>query len=386
MSGYGSGEGAVAEWEGVRSLERRLDRVVLRGEASLGRLPFAALVALGLLGLAALCVRPGTEPVELGRLYVALALDPFDFERPSPVGFRLLTPMLSYAIGLRGAAIMWTNLGLSALLLGIVFVGFRRRAPQPGDALLAAATLAFSLVTLSTVFSPSYCDPATYLAVLGMWWLRERRVAFFSIFLLGLLNRESIAFLVPWFAFVELAASQRRGRDAAIQAFGYGLAFAAYFAFRGWVAAQAEVAFDLAYYLAPLRDDPLHYLRMTAGRQTIGFFSVFGVLWAIPAAALWSMWRRGDRRAVASLVVLGVVTWAQLGFAYDTSRLLTLGFVGMIVALEDLSERDPVRFRDWVPWLLVLQFVSPHLRTAQQRVWTMESLPAWLLREWFSAS
>ena len=370
----------------MESRERRIDRFVLYGEDRLGRLPFAALVALGLLGLAAVCVRPGSEPVELGRLYAALSLDPFDFGRPSPVGFRILTPLVSWALGLRGAAIMWTNLGLAALLLGLVFSGFRRRAPQPGDALVAAATLAFSLVTLSTVFSPSYCDPATYLAVLGMWWLRERRVAFFSIFFLGLLNRESIAFLVPWFAFVELVHTDRRLHSAAIQLGGYGLAFGAYFAFRSWVAGQGEVAFDLAYYLAPLRDDPLHYLRMTAGRQGIGFFSVFGVLWAIPAAGVWAMWRRGDRKSVASLGVLGVVTWAQLVFAFDTSRLLTLGFVGMIVVLEDLYERDEVRFRDWAVWLLLLQWLSPHLRTAQQRVWTMDTLTGWWLREWLSGS
>ena len=52
---------------------------------------------------------------------------------------------------------------------------FRLHAPRPADATLAAGTLALSLVTLSTVFSPSYCDPATYLAVFGMWWARARR-------------------------------------------------------------------------------------------------------------------------------------------------------------------------------------------------------------------
>ena len=85
-----------------------------------------------------------------------------------------------------------------------------------------------------------------------------------------------------------------------------------------------------------LRDDPLHYLRMTAGRQAIGWYSVFGWLWAIPLAAACSMWRRGDRRGVASLLVLALATGSQLIVAYDTSRLLTLGFVGMVVAFEEL--------------------------------------------------
>jgi hypothetical protein len=365
MGGGGDGSGRAAG---------RLDRWVRAGEARLGRLPLAAGVALGLMALAALSVRPGSEPVELGRLYAALSLDPLAFDRDNPVGFRILTPLLSWALGLRGDAIRWTNLGLATLLLGVAFAGFRRRSPRPGDALLLAASLAFSLVTLSTLFSPSYCDPATYLAVLGMWWCRERRVAFFALFFLGLLNRESIAFLVPWFAFVELSQSDRKLRSAAVQLAGYGLVFAVYFGFRAFVASRAEVAFDLAYYLGPLRDDPLHYLRMTAGRQAIGAFSVFGWLWAIPLAAVFAMGRRGDRRGVASLAVLAAVTWSQLVFAYDTSRLLTLGFVAMVVAFEDLCDHDALRFRAWVPWLLLLQWVTPHVRTAQQRVWFMDSL------------
>lgn len=361
-------------------LHERLDRWVVGGEARLSRYGFAAAMSLLWMAAAALCVRPGTRPVELGRFYAQLSLDPFAFEAGSPVGFRILTPLLSWAVGLRGEAIMVTNLVLAGLLLFAVHLLFRARAPRPGDALVASAALAFSLVTLSTIFSPSYCDPATYLAVLGMWWARGHKPLFFSIFFLGLLNRESIAFLVPWFLFLEWGEAERKGRALLVSAAGYGAALGVLLLFRAWVASQGEVVFTLEYYLGPLREDPLHFFRKTLGRQWLGLYSVFGAAWLIPAAAGAAMWRRGDRRGTASLLVLLACTWAQLFFAYDTSRMFTLGFLVMLLALDDAFAHDELRFRDWAPWVVLFSAVAPHLRTAQQRVWVMDSLLADLLK------
>ena len=345
---------------------------MLAAEARLGRIGFAVLAALLWMAGAALCVRPGTRVVELGRFYAQLSLDPFAFEA-SPVGFRILTPLLSWAVGLRGEAIMITNLALAALLLVAVHLVFRARAPRPADALLAGAALAFSLVTLSTVFSPSYCDPATYLAVLGMWLARRRPGLFYPIFLLGLLNRESIAFLVPWFLFLAFREGDDRRRELGRALEGYGAAFALYFAFRAFVASQGEVGFTLDYYLDPVREEPLGIFRRTFGNQWLGLYSVFGVAWLIPLAAGVAMLRRGDRAGVASLLLLLACTWSQLLFAYDTSRLFTLGFLVMVLALDDLLAHDALRVRRWAPWVIAASAVLPHVRTAQQRVWVMDS-------------
>ncbi|MBW2269071.1 MAG: hypothetical protein JRH16_10860 [Deltaproteobacteria bacterium] len=361
----------------------RLDRWVARGEERIGRRLFALANGAMLMAVAALCVRMESKPAVLGSAYAALSEDPFAFTR-SPVGFRILTPLLSWSVGLRGHDLMWTNLALAWLLLVVVFLVFRARAPRPGDALVASATLAFSLVTLSTIFSPWYCDPATYLAVFGMWCLRERRVAFYVVFFLGLLNRESIAFLIPWFAFIDLAESRNRGRAVLEQLAGYGAALALLFLFRAWVASHGQVSLTLAFYLEPLRSDPLHYLRMTAGRQWIGLYSVFGVLWLIPAAAAAAMWRRGERVGPLSMALLLLVTWSQLLVAYDSSRLFTLGFLLMVVALDDCFQHDDGRFRPWALWLIGLQILAPQLRTAQKLVWVMETPLGQLATKWLS--
>src|SRR5262249_53259747 len=158
-------------------------------ERRLGRTGTAA--AVGLIGLALGCVwvMPGVPPKQLGQYYAWLSLDPFANYPHNPIALRPLTPLISWAIGLRGVRLMVTNLALTALLLSCIFVWFRRHAPRPGDALLAAAVLCFSFVTLGTVFSPYYCDALTYLVIFAMWCARGRPLAFYTLFAVGLFNR-----------------------------------------------------------------------------------------------------------------------------------------------------------------------------------------------------
>jgi hypothetical protein len=355
------------------SAYERLERTLRTIEARTGAWAASALMGLLGLGLAALCVRLGTEPASLGRFYAALSQDPLAFDADNPVGFRILTPLLSWCLGLRGDAIQITNLGLAAVVLAWIHATTRRLADSRADAAIAVGVFALSLVTLSTVHAPSYCDPATYLAVLGMLAARKQPAIYYAVFFVGLLNRESLMFLVPWLAFERWRMAPSAGSGGLEPLMGFGVGLGALLLFRAWVGSRVEVAFSLDYYLTPLWADPLHYFRMTWGTQLVGWFSVFGVLWAIPFAAVLAKWRRGDRAGLASMALVLVCAGSQLFFAYDTSRLLTLGFPVMWLALEELSRQPAFGFRRWVPWLLVVQFLLPQLRSARGRVWMMDA-------------
>lgn len=350
----------------------RLDRFVVSLEQRLGRFTPAAVGAAGL-ALACLWVRTPSEPAALGVHYAWLSLDPFDHAATNPVAFRPLTAWISWAVGLRGNALRFTNLYFAAVLLACVFAWFRHHAPRPGDALLATAAICFSFVTLGVVFSPYYCDALTLLVAFGMWCARGRPLAFYALFALGLFNRESLLFLVPWFAFVQLGESQQRGRTLAGQLAGYGAGIALYAAFRAWVGQHGRVEYDLDYYLRPLAADPLHFFRQSARYHWAGFYSVFGPGWAIPVAGAVAMWQRGERAAPLGLALLLASVWAQLWLATDASRLFALGFPVMIVALEELFRTGALRFREWAPWLVLIQALAPPIQ-ATDRFWLMDSL------------
>lgn len=360
------------------ALYARLDAFVAGLEQRLGRLAPFAVGAAGL-ALACLWVHPASEPQGIGNYYTWLSMNPFGNATRNPVAFRPLTPWISWVFGLRGAALRYTNLFFAGVLLACVYEWFRRQAPRPGDALLASAVLCFSGVTLGVVFSPFYCDALTLLVAFGMWCTRKRPVLFYALFAIGLFNRESLLFLVPWFAFLELAESPRRARTFATEIAGYGVALALYAAFRAWSAQQAPVEYDLDYYLGPLADDPLHFFRQSARYQWAGFYSVFGPAWAIAVAGVVAMWQRGDRARPLGLALLLVSVWAQLWVAVDSTRLFALAFPAMILALEELFRSGAFRFREWAPWLVLLQALAPPTQAASNRFWAMDSQWAWHL-------
>ncbi len=354
----------------------RLNRLVTSNESRFGRWGWAVISSLILMGLAAIYVRPATECVALGVSYARLAADPFGAAGNNPLAFRILTPLISYFLGLRGELIIITNLLFAALFLVTTYLYFRTQAPKPGDSLVAAAVMCFSLVTLTTIYYGGYTDSTTYLIILLMWITRKNRLAFFVLFLLGLFNRESIAFLVPWFCYLYFREANNRTKTSFMLMAGFGVTIGLYMLFRQWMSAQQTVAYDLAYYWRPLLENPLSTLAKSYPYQSLGLFTVFKAFWLIPFVAGYSLWKSGQRHEIYSMIILMVCTGAQLIVAFDSSRMLTMGFLVMFIALKHLFSTDALYFRKWVGWLILLNFLVPQLYTAKVYIDVMRSLPS----------
>jgi hypothetical protein len=385
---------------------RFFDAIAAAGERRCGRRLWPWAAGPALLLLAGLYVCPATRPAALGKFYVLLASHPFDVDR-NVVGFRILTPLISWAVGLRGDLLIVTNLVFAALLLGMVYRYFADRCPRPGDALLAALTLTYSLVTLTSVYYGGYTDSLTYVLLFTMWWGRRRRVLFHLCFLLGLLNRESVAFLVPWFAYLTLREVRPWWRAALDLTIGFGAAFGLYAAFRSWISHGQQIKYTTGFYLSPLAADPLHWIRKSLAFWWLGWLSVFKLLWVFPVAAGVAAWRAGERHLVYSMLLLMVCSLAQMAIAFDSSRMLTMAFPVMVLALEYLllpaaakddgpavgeGEAEPggapecapgpapeTGVRGWAHWVLFANLFVPQLFTAGTIVEQMYSPLARLL-------
>ncbi len=128
-----------------------LDDFLKRGEVRLGRYGWAAIVGVFLVGLACLYVRPDTTCRYLGRHLADLAMDPFSPDPNNQIPHRVLTPLISYLLGLRGCGITITNIIIAAVFIGSVYDHFRCTSPRPGDAFLAATCMSFSLTVLTVI-------------------------------------------------------------------------------------------------------------------------------------------------------------------------------------------------------------------------------------------
>lgn len=360
----------------------RIEDFLARLEDRMGRWGAASVVAVLIMLLACLYVRPAINCSALGCLYQRMAEDPFTFIKGNYVAFRILTPLLSWLIGLRGELIMVTNNLIAGIFLATIYYYFRQRSFRRVEALISVVVFGFSLVTLTTIYYGGYCDSLTYLIVLLMWWHRSKRWLYFPLLLCGLLNREAIIFLLPWFVVVGFQEHKRRLHWLLDSLLGYSLVAVIYILFRQLIMSQGEVPFDVNYYLEPLLTDPLHWLARSYPWQGLGLFSVFKVNWLIPLYVAWMMWRDRQWGGLWALALILVPICSQLLIAYDSSRMLTLGFPMMLIALEYLHRIDRTRFRGWVIPLLGFNFLIPQLYTALNIVEIMRSTPGNIISIW----
>jgi len=357
----------------VRAFEK-LDSIARGGVARLGPPLATACWAVLLLVAAALYVRPATHTSAMGAQYAELSRHPWSVFQPGGavdpmtvnVRHRLLTPAISYFLGLRGEWIIVTNLLLTTLLLGCFTVWFHRSGVRPGDTLFATAVLALSLVVLTPVWAGGYCDALTYLAIFLMYWARSRPLIVYALFLGGMLNHESIAFLTPWFWLVTRDGYPSRRAWLAGSVAGTVLVFGLYAGYRALLVVNHEAG-AMSAYVAPLRADPWYWLRRSAPYQPLGFFTVFKLLWVIPCAVVVVAWKR-ERRTAWTIVLPVLCAALQFLIAYDSSRLFTLGFMSMVISLVYAFREDPVGFRRWAVPLFLVNLMVPQAFTAAKRV------------------
>src|SRR5262245_10045517 len=75
-----------------------------------GRVWAAIGISLGLVWLTLLRVSLGLWPTHLGKSYADLSRNPFAPAPGNPVALRILAPLVSYLVGMRGSHILFTNL------------------------------------------------------------------------------------------------------------------------------------------------------------------------------------------------------------------------------------------------------------------------------------
>jgi hypothetical protein len=361
-------------------LYERINSILIRLESRFGRIGAAGVVGLVLFVLACIYVRPGYQTATgLGQHYAALARDPFAFGASNPVAYRFLTPLISYLVGLRGGLIVVTNLIIALLFIVAVYACYRRFSKYPADAGIAAAVIAFSLVTLTTIYYSGFCDALTYVIIFFMWYWRRNAVLFWALFVLGVFNRESIVFLVPWFLFIRFVERRSVSRWLISDSVGLLASCTVVLYVRHWQAEHFQIAYDNSFYFEPLRQDILFYFKKSWAEQLLGFFSVFKLLWIFPIAAFLMYRRTHNRIELVSAGLLVLCAAAQLSIAYDSSRMLTMAFMITMIALVNLMRDNHRWIVKWAFPLLLWNLLVPQLYTAAHIIEYMHTLPGNLI-------
>jgi hypothetical protein len=334
----------------------------------------ALLLALTLFLVSMIYVHPGWILGGFGNAYSAMASDPFGVH-PNPLfPHRILTPLISYAIGLRGDNVMVTNLILALLFCFLIVWEFRRSTGEPYSALIAGIIFTFTLPTLNSLYNSGYCDSASLILTLVMWMVRRKLFWFYLCYFLSLLNRESALNLLPWFMLIRWTAvpgfSWKRLIEIAV---GFGVVIGLYAYFYFWINTGQPTTYSLDYYLKPLSGNPLYWIRM--GKfQTLGLYTVFKFFWIIPVLAMVAWWKRKEWSLVLSCAILLAAAWTQFIVAFDSSRLLTQAYFVMFLALQYALRENPRNLDRWIGWLMVICLFTPTYYTASDVIITLPPL------------
>ena len=359
-----------------------LNSYIEKKEHRLGIKKWAVLLT-GILMLALFFyVRPASHCAFMGKHYAQLALDPFAFYADNPVPHRVLTSLISYLIGLRGQLVIITNLFFASSLIWCVYIYFRTKLDRPADAFFASVIIAFSLVSLNTVYYGGYNDSLSYLLIFLIWLARNRKLLFFSLFFLGLLNRESIVFLIPWFLMMSFENKQINFTRILVLAIGFAASLTLYYLYIRWTMTGHGNVYSPSQYLGSFLEHPLEILRIQLPNLGLAFFSVFKLMWIIPLSAILLMWKNKEKHHIVSMVMLIVCSALQLFFAWDTTRLLTLSFMIMPISLLYLFGCRQSQIRSWLIPIFILNLLVPNINVAAVKIDVLHSLISYAILYW----
>lgn len=328
------------------------------------------LTAITLTACAILYVGFPRLPVFHGIFYAQLASDPF--QEGNPNGYRILTPLVAYVTGLRGDRIIILNALIATALLALVYYHSRKQGYSPSLSLAVTMMLALTMPTLFTLFYGGYTDSTSYLLIFLMLVYSDRPAWFWLLFFLGLLNRESVIFLLPFFALLHWRRLKSNARFLRSIAFGLTGAMVCYVLFRALVSSQSGVKHSASFYLEPLADDPFFWLRQVARSYPAGVFSAFKLLWLVPLAAIALCLKRRDYISILLVLAPVLCSAAQSVIALDTSRMIAMAFPSLLIAVGIIrKETGDAPLSAAIILLVLLNLILPQYYVTSNDVFLM---------------
>lgn len=304
----------------------------------------------------------------LGRYYELLANNPFDYSYNNPVAFRILTPLISFLLGLKGKGIIITNLLITYIFIGVIFGYYKNQLGNNFWGLFVTLAGITSLALSTSVHCGGYADILTYLIIFLIWVKQHNRWYFLLLFGLSLFNRESIIFLLPWFLLLYFKNHHFRFGDTIQLMIGLLIIFVLYYLFRSHISAHQEIKYSLSYYLDPILNKPFDIFLITVKFHMLGFLSVLRFLWAVPLLAIYYYFSRKENLKGLSIVLIIILSYLQLFIAQDTSRMFTLSYIVLFLPIVDLYNSNFLKFKRWFPILVLLNLIAPQIYTAGHNI------------------
>ncbi|MFN3402572.1 MAG: hypothetical protein ACK40G_00665 [Cytophagaceae bacterium] len=356
----------------------RLNVVLNQIESRTGLVFASVIVGLILLIIAVIYVTPALEPMQLGRQFAKLSIDPFDFSKDLSIRYRVLTPLLAYLLGLRGPLYI-----IFPTIIAVVFMAFiyfqLRKKNSPASSFLITSLICFSTPVLFLLHFQGYVDITSYLLI-GLAFVFRRNFILFAILLsLLLLNHDSNIFILPALLYWFYIQFENKGKGFALSVSIFLFTLIPFFLYRNFVSEQTSVTYSAKYYLDGIKANILSIYQFFP----VGFFYAFKLFWIFPILGFYYLVKERKNEYVLLFLLVLAAALGQLILASDTSRLIGLAFplviAGAVIVKQKWGEQV---FLSRTAWLILINFLVPQFYVGQSVMILFYPLPvSWFLKQ-----
>lgn len=366
------------------AMAAKFDSLLLFLERNLSTFVTGILLASALLSLAHVYVTPASGPVNHGQGYADLAQEPFNFLAGQVLQNRILTPLAAHYLlpNDPGRYFIFLVDGIGILFIALLYLNARKERLSPTTATLGAAIMTFSAPILFFIHFAGYTDVTGYLLIfLAMLSVRNN---FIWPWLLGLalLNHERNFFMFPWFLFYYYLRNDRNFYRLALAILLTGLSALPWFWYVQHVASFKAPQLSPSYYL---NLSVFEMLRSIAANFYTGCFQAFKLFWAIPIYATVAHLQKRQFAEIILYALIVMCAVAQLGFANDTSRLVSSAFPVIWLGFITLAKEWEYTWANRaLPHLFLLNLFVPQYYVGQNVEMRFYSAPwSWILQTIF---
>lgn len=337
------------------------------------------IVAFILLCIAAIYVTPSIAPMELGRGYASLSIDPFNFLEQNNLRYRILTPFMAYSVGLRGSMYIVFPLIIALLFLSCIYF-YMRKTQAPAESILITMLICFSSPILFLLHFQGYVDVTSYLLILLILIFIKKTVVWIPLMALLLLNHESNLFIIPGLIYFYYINTPDKTKAIINVAIGLVLACIPFYIYRRYINEVSLVEYNFEMYYSQIKEN----IKSIVVYFPIGFFYAFKLFWLFPMLAIYYLWKEKNQQQLLFYTILIVGVLSQLLFASDTSRLIGLAFpVILFSALKIKQQWGTELFLKRTFYLILINFLIPQYYVGQSVMIRFYPLPSSLILNYF---
>lgn len=348
-------------------------------EKRIGIYSTSLVIAFLLICIAAIYVTPALAPMQLGRGYATLSINPFDFSDETYLRYRILTPLLAYCFGLRGSLYIIFPLIVSLFFLSTIYYHLRK-TNEAIESFLIVSLICFSTPILFLLHYQGYVDVTSYLLIFLILIFIKRPILFILFLSLLLLNHASNIFAIPFLIFYYYINSSLGIKKNIFIILSFSLAFVPFLLYRSYVSPYAGMEYNFASYINEIKVN----VNTVGSYFYVGVFNAFKLFWIFPLFAFYFYWKEKNLKQLLFYIIVISCVFSQMLLASDTSRFIGQAFPLIIFGALKLKEQwGKELFSKFTFYLILINFLIPQYYVGQSVMVRFYSIPSTLIFKYF---